>query len=160
MKTKNCCTECDFAEIKRRLQEIIQKSHRNRLDSNSAGSSELQADDFPHARELHLNIAREIRERISKREKEIEEHKVWIEQHSPGFFRRVSFVQKHIVTWDLDLPAIRFPLNAKSFVRKACTRLTLDERKKSISKRKTLMHEWYCFFFGTSHLESPSLIED
>lgn len=146
-------------ETKRRLQEIIKQSHKNLQDSNYASSYELLAESVPHARDFNLEFAKDVRNRVAKAKEKIQEHKDWIEKKSPGFFRRMAFVQKYVVTWDLDLPAVCYPLQMRDLPRKSRTRLTNQERQQSLAKRKSLMQDWYCFFFGTSHLGNPFLEE-
>lgn len=142
-------------QVRRRLKFIIELSHRNRVGSTEALSCELLADDIPHARKNYLDRARSIRKKIEERKAEIEAHKNWIGQQCPRFFKKVSFVQKHVTTWDLELAAVRFPPSqAKPLERKKSTLLTLGERRYNLEKRITIMNKWYCFFFGDSHLNS------
>jgi hypothetical protein len=134
-------------------------SHRNRLDSNYAVTYELLAKDIPHARDINLKLAADVRQKISERKTKIQEHKNWIEQKSPSFFKRMAFVQKYVVNWNLDMPAICYPLHIRDLPRKSHTGLTQEERQKSLAKRKTIMQGWYCFFFGTEHLKDLFLEE-
>lgn len=87
-----------LSEIRKRLMLIIEISHKNRQDSNDASSYELQAESRPHAKKFNLELAKDIRKKIAEQEKEIQKHKDWIEKKAPGFFKRISFVQQHVVT--------------------------------------------------------------
>ncbi|MEN9921062.1 MAG: hypothetical protein RLZZ517_40 [Candidatus Parcubacteria bacterium] len=149
-----------LANIRNALKEIIDMSHKNRIDATSAASCELMAEDIPSARQLQLEVAQGLRERIAERNARIEALKKWVEKRSPRFFEKVTFVQGYITTWDLDLPAIRHaPVVVAHPRKKHSEELTLEKRTAHLERRRSAMKQWYCFFFGTSHLESHSLFE-
>jgi hypothetical protein len=144
--------------IRQRLKKIIELSHRNRIDSSEVASCELMADSIPSAKRLQLEVAQGIRKRIAERQAEIETYKDWIKRMSPHFFKKVSSVQCHITTWDLDMPAIRLtPIRGELVRKKHPDNLTLKKRKANLAKRRLIMSTWYCFFFGDEHLKSSCL---
>lgn len=54
------------------------------------------------------------------------------------------------------MPAIRFaPVRIEPLPRKKYTQLTLEDREKGIERRRQIMSQWYCFFFGDDHLKNP-----
>lgn len=142
-------------EIRKRLKLILELSYKKLRYNHDVASCKSIAEIAPHSAEFNLKHAQELEETIKTIKKEIQSHKDWIEKKSPGFWKRVSFVEPHIINWNLDLPAISLrKLKLDPLNRKSLTTLTVSQRELSLEKRFQIMHQWYCFFFGTDHLET------
>jgi len=153
MKKKHS-SERHLPEIRKRIQKMIRLSHEALHLKNGAASSELMAEKMLHAKDIYLQNALTLNEEVQFKKTEIQTHKKWIEKKVPNLFKRASFVSKYITTWDLDIPTVSIvPVDYSATQNKGLS----EERKATLLRRRVKMNEWYCFYFGESHLQKTTL---